>query len=212
MGNLVTKKQNKDKDKGKNSTNKTPVALNNCLMKFVIIGDVSTGKTCIMNKFCHNTFTDTHIRTIGVDFKRKTVDLDNNKIKLQIWDTSGDPRFESITNSYSRSAHGLIIVYDLTNRASFDQIRKNGWIQDRKKNNCPTNCTILVGNKADLKDFRQVNYEEAAQLAKDNGLQYIETDTKSGKNIDELFYTVYKVIFDQGGGFDMDNMPIVYVQ
>jgi len=136
-------------------------------------------------RFADNSFTDSYISTIGVDFKIRTVNIDGKKIKMQIWDTAGQERFATITTSYYRGAHGLIIVYDITSMDSFNSIKK--WLVDVERFASPTVLKLIVGNKCDLASRRAVDYKVAKKYADDLGIQLIEASAKEAVNIEEAF-------------------------
>uniref|UniRef100_A0A182P478 Ras-related protein Rab-43 n=1 Tax=Anopheles epiroticus TaxID=199890 RepID=A0A182P478_9DIPT len=160
------------------------------LFKIVLIGDSGTGKTCIVQRFKSGTFAESHGNTIGVDFSMKTVSVDGKKVKLQIWDTAGQERFRTITQSYYRSANGVLIVYDITKRSSFLSLQR--WI-DEVRRYTPSNVMIFViGNKSDLESEREIKFSEAQNLC-----QYIpevmfvmETSAKDNRCIDNAFMTL----------------------
>merc|ERR1712228_105547 len=143
------------------------------LFKLTLIGDAQTGKSCLMQQFVDNKFTQEYIPTIGVDFKSTSIETNNKIIKIQIWDTSGQERFRSITHSYYRTAHGIMIVYDITNRDSFLNVRS--WLEEIKKFASESVCKILVGTKYDLENERTVNGVEAQQLADEFDMLFYET-------------------------------------
>lgn len=124
--------------------------------------------------------------TIGVDFKIRTLDVNDRQIKLQIWDTAGQERFQSITANYYHGSHAIAIVYDITDRKSFDNLRK--WMNDVERLANPQVCKLIVGNKADLEDKRQVRREEGQAFADNLGVPYIETSAKTAYNVREMFY------------------------
>ena len=127
------------------------------LFKIVIIGNSGVGKSCLLLRFSDNTFREEELTTIGVDFKIKTLQIDNTLIKLQIWDTAGQERFSTITSSYYRGAHGIIVVYDVTNTNSFQQV--HSWIKN-VDDFAPKNCQkLLVANKIDLIEERVIKSE-----------------------------------------------------
>nr|XP_023020300.1 ras-related protein Rab-43 [Leptinotarsa decemlineata] len=132
------------------------------LFKIVLIGDCGTGKTCVVQRFKNGTFIERHANTIGVDFSMKTVVVDNKKVKLQIWDTAGQERFRTITQSYYRSANGVIIVYDITKRSSFLSVSR--WVEEVRRYSGNAVLLALVGNKADLETLREVEFEEAEAM------------------------------------------------
>ena len=119
------------------------------LYKILLIGNSSVGKSSIFNRYVDNCYSDLSVSTIGVDFKIKTLKINNKIIKLQIWDTNGQERFKAITNSYYRNSHGIIVVFDITDRKSFTGLRN--WLNDADRYSENT-CKILVGNKSDLND------------------------------------------------------------
>ena len=158
------------------------------LFKIVIIGDSGVGKSCMLLRFADGTFTDSFISTIGVDFKIKTLNIDNKKIKLQIWDTAGQDRFKSITSSYYRGAHGIILVYDITDNDSFRNIEK--WLGDIERYGLKDVNKLLIGNKCDLTEKRVVEYEKGKQLADNLNIIFIETSAKDSTNINDAFITM----------------------
>jgi Ras-related protein Rab-1A len=155
------------------------------LFKIVIIGDSGVGKSCMLLRFADGTFTDSFISTIGVDFKIKTLRIDDKKIKLQIWDTAGQDRFKSITSSYYRGAHGIILVYDITDKQSFANIET--WLGDIERYGLKTVNKLLIGNKCDLTDQREVDYETGQHLANELNISFIETSAKDSTNINDAF-------------------------
>eukprot|EP01117_Protostelium_nocturnum_P019122 TRINITY_DN819_c0_g1_i2.p1 TRINITY_DN819_c0_g1~~TRINITY_DN819_c0_g1_i2.p1 ORF type:complete len:194 (+),score=64.11 TRINITY_DN819_c0_g1_i2:194-775(+) len=155
------------------------------LFKLLLIGDSGVGKSCILLRFADNAFTDNFISTIGVDFKIKTIDIEGKKVKMQIWDTAGQERFQTITTSYYRGAHGLIIVFDVTNKVSFDNIKK--WLDDIERHASPSIVKCLVGNKCDLENKRVIDYSTAKQLADSLNISYMETSAKESINISQAF-------------------------
>jgi len=158
------------------------------LFKLLLIGDSGVGKSCLLLRFADDTYTDSYISTIGVDFKIRTVDLDTKTIKLQIWDTAGQERFRTITSSYYRGAHGIIIVYDITDKESFDNVRQ--WLFEIDRYASESVCKLLVGNKADLKNKRAVEYETAKAFADELNIPFLETSAKSATNVEQAFLTM----------------------
>ena len=135
-----------------------------------------------------DTYTESYISTIGVDFKIRTIELDGKTIKLQIWDTAGQERFRTITSSYYRGAHGIIIVYDITDRESFDNVKQ--WLNEIDKYACENVNKLLVGNKSDLDSKRQVDFDEAKAFADERGIPFLETSAKSATNVEKAFLTM----------------------
>ena len=163
------------------------------VLKLLLLGDSSVGKTSILNKYISNKFDESSISTVGVDYMDKIIDYNKFKIKLQIWDTSGEEKFRTITKNFYRNADGLLVVFDLTKKESYDHIRI--WINEAKENNDKLK-TILIGNKLDLKDERIVAIDVAKQFAEKNNLKYIETSAKDGTNINESFQAIIDLLFD----------------
>ena len=148
------------------------------------------------------------MNSIGVDFKLKNIEIDSKKIKLQIWDTAGQERFKTITTSYYKGAHAILVVFDITDRDSFDHVRN--WMADIDKFAKEGVLRILVGNKCDLAHSRQVSMEEAKEIANKYGIKYIETSAKDTINIDDLFistanYLLSKKIGGTGSGKGTQN-------
>lgn len=132
------------------------VACSDYLFKLLLIGDSGVGKSCLLLRFADDTYTESFISTIGVDFKIRTIDLEGKTVKLQIWDTAGQERFRTITSSYYRGAHGIIVVYDITDAESFSNVRM--WLKEVERYGSEGVCKLLVGNKSDLANRRAVEY------------------------------------------------------
>jgi len=159
------------------------------LFKLLIVGESGVGKTCMLLQFADKRFEETFLSTIGVDFKVREIDVEGKKVKLQIWDSAGQERFRNITSSYYRNCGGIIIVYDITKQDTFVKVTE--WIEEVRKY-VPSSPLLLVGNKCDLVDKRQVSKEEAQDLAKRLGLVFLETSAKTAENIDESFCAMAK--------------------
>ena len=156
----------------------------NFLFKLLIIGESGVGKTCLLLRFTDDSFTANHLTTIGIDFKIKIITLSGKLIKLQIWDTAGQERFRTITKTYYKGAHGIILTYDVTNQNSFKNIRN--WIKQIEANAQTNVCKVLVGNKCDKPD-RVVTEEEGKKLAEDFNMSFFETSAKTNQNVNEVF-------------------------
>ncbi|XP_076451088.1 ras-related protein Rab-43-like [Babylonia areolata] len=161
------------------------------LFKIVLIGDAGVGKTCVVQRFKSGTYTEKHGSTIGVDFTMKTLNIDDKLVKLQIWDTAGQERFRTITQSYYRSANGVIIAYDITKHSSFESIPR--WMEDVKRYAGSNIVKLLVGNKCDLEQLREVRKEEAGTLAKQLHMtDAVETSAKDNTNVEDAFLRIAK--------------------
>ena len=156
--------------------------------KLVFLGDPGVGKTSIITRFMYDTFDTAYQATIGIDFLSKTMYLEDRTVRLQLWDTAGQERFRSLIPSYIRDSSVAVIVYDLTNPTSFQNTRK--WLNDVRSERGNDVVIILVGNKTDLSDSRQVSTDEGAALAKELGVLFIETSAKCGYNVSALFRKV----------------------
>lgn len=162
------------------------------LFKLLLIGDSGVGKTCILFRFSEDAFNTTFISTIGIDFKIRTIELDGKKIKLQIWDTAGQERFRTITTAYYRGAMGIMLVYDITQEKSFENIKN--WIRNIEENASADVEKMLLGNKCELHEKRQVTRDRGEQLAVEYGIKFMETSAKSSINVDEAFFTLARDI------------------
>eukprot|EP01130_Rhizamoeba_saxonica_P005281 TRINITY_DN2121_c1_g1_i1.p1 TRINITY_DN2121_c1_g1~~TRINITY_DN2121_c1_g1_i1.p1 ORF type:complete len:143 (-),score=23.48 TRINITY_DN2121_c1_g1_i1:16-444(-) len=139
-------------------------------------------------------FTESYISTIGVDFKLKTIDIDGSMVKLQIWDTAGQERFRTITSSYYRGAHGILVVYDTTNPNSYNNVRI--WLQEIERYAEEDVKKIIIGNKCELVGERKVMYEEARDFCDELSCPLLECSAKDGTNVEEAFGIVAKLIKD----------------
>jgi Ras-related protein Rab-1A len=160
------------------------------LFKILLIGDSGVGKSCLLLKYVDNTYNETYISTIGVDFRIKTVKMKGKQIKLQLWDTAGQERFRTITSSYYRGAHAIVVVFDLTDPESFSNVGKM-WLKEIERfvNNCYT--IVLVGTKCDVPpNKRCVDRESIDEFAKSHNMKYVETSSKTGVGVDEVFNQV----------------------
>ncbi|KAG8854276.1 Ras- protein Rab-4B [Serendipita sp. 411] len=176
------------------------------LLKFIIIGEAGTGKSCLLNHFIQNTFKQHSQHTIGVEFSSRTINIGEKRIKLQLWDTAGQERFRSVTRSYYRGAAGALLVYDITNRKSFENLSR--WLADARALASPQLVTVLVGCKSDREDEREVEWAEASRWAAENGrrknpsihersishpfllstdLHFLETSALTGDNVESPF-------------------------
>lgn len=161
------------------------------LFKLLIIGDSGVGKSCLLLRFADNVFSTSHITTIGVDFKIRTVECDGEKVKLQIWDTAGQERFRTITSTYYRGTHGVIVVYDVTKGDTFANVKR--WLHEIDQN-CDHISRVLVGNKNDDPSAKVVLTEDATRFADQMGIQLFETSAKDNINVDEMFLAITRLV------------------
>jgi len=165
------------------------------LFKLIVIGDAACGKSCLLYRFTDNKFKGDSTHTIGVEFGSKTIEVGGKMIKQQIWDTAGQERFRSVTRSYYRGAAGCILVYDITSRDSYNHLVT--WLSDARALATPELVIVLVGNKTDLQEDREVTFLEASRFAQENDLMFIETSAKTGENVEEVFVKCAKTILNK---------------
>ncbi|XP_065887492.1 ras-related protein Rab-6A-like [Dysidea avara] len=156
--------------------------------KLVFLGEQSVGKTSLITRFMYDSFDNTYQATIGIDFLSKTMYLEDRTVRLQLWDTAGQERFRSLIPSYIRDSTVAVVVYDITNGNSFQQTNK--WIEDVRAERGNDVIIMLVGNKTDLADKRQVSMEDGEKKAKELNVMFIETSAKAGYNVKQLFRRV----------------------
>lgn len=177
----------------------------NYLFKYIIIGNTSVGKSNILIKFTRNKFDADFQPTIGVELGSKNIEIKKKVYRIQIWDTAGQEQFRSITRSYYNNSVCCVLVYDITQRNSFDDLIK--WL-DEINSNCPKSVIkILVGNKCDLINERKISFDEGKQFADENGLLFLEVSAKTGENINEIFYITADEIINnlQKGVYDLHS-------
>ena len=170
--------------------------------KILLIGDSKVGKTCLISRYAIGVFNEDYISTIGFDNRQKEEIINNEKVLVRIFDTAGQERFKSITANYLRNAEGVILVYDLTSTESFESLKF--WIESIKNNlgNDEPIPIIIIGNKIDLEDARQINKSVAEKFAKDNNYKYFETSAKTGEGVDDAFREIVKQILGRNDKFD----------
>ncbi|XP_038628318.1 ras-related protein Rab-43 [Tachyglossus aculeatus] len=185
-----------------------PDELYDFLFKLVLVGDASVGKTCVVQRFKTGAFSERQGSTIGVDFTMKTLEIQGKRVKLQIWDTAGQERFRTITQSYYRSANGAILAYDITKKRSFQSIPQ--WIEDVRKYAGSNIVQLLIGNKSDLSELREVPLEEAQSLAEHYEIICaIETSAKDSSNVEEAFVKVAtELMMRHGGPVFIEKNPV----
>lgn len=183
------------------------------IFKVILIGSAGVGKSSILQRYIQKIFTDTYSCTIGVDFFMKSIEIEGKNVKMQIWDTAGTEKYRSITTSYYRGAHAAFIVFDLTNKESFEALPQ--WIENYFKysNKDLEKNIILIGNKNDLVDKRIVTELDIENFAKINKMKYFETSAKNDVNIEESFryiaeklYKEYKEKYGEGSTVRKNNV------
>lgn len=176
-------------------------------LKILTIGESAVGKTCILLRFTDNKFMKNHLTTIGIDYKSKTIKVKNMSVKLKIWDTAGQERFRNITQQYYKGADGILLVYDITDRNSFEKVRE--WMKQIQSNTSKEKVgLILVGNKCDLEE-RQVSTEEGQALAKEFGILFSETSAYKDVNVNECFENLVSEIISKKEPDVVNVSPVV---
>eukprot|EP01013_Petalomonas_cantuscygni_P024301 TRINITY_DN45904_c0_g1_i1.p1 TRINITY_DN45904_c0_g1~~TRINITY_DN45904_c0_g1_i1.p1 ORF type:complete len:210 (-),score=30.71 TRINITY_DN45904_c0_g1_i1:541-1170(-) len=177
------------------------------LFKVVVIGDSGVGKSNLMTRYALDDFNIDSASTIGVEYMCRSVPVDGKEVKVQIWDTAGQERFRAISRSIYHGAKGALIVYDITNQASFDAVPQ--WLSELKRYVAPNTAIILVGNKVDLEHSRVVRREVAEQFARENGLAFLEASALNTTNVDKAFDLIVREIYNQnpGGGAALPPGP-----
>ena len=161
--------------------------------KVLLLGDSTVGKTCFLMRYTDNTFQEIHMSTIGLDYRLKSMTLKSGKnVKVQIWDTAGQDRFRAITKNYFKGAHGIILIYDVTNQLSFDNV--SNWINQIKEEASDKVTIFLVGNKIDDVENRKIQTESGKNLAENFQLQFYETSAKTGENVEKTFQALVEKI------------------
>ena len=175
------------------------------LFKYIIIGDAAVGKSNLLLRYAHGQFKPEYQLTIGVEFGAKNVSIGELSYRIQIWDTAGQENFRSITRAYYKNSACALVVYDISKRETFNNV--SDWIEDCRNQSPKTIYMILVGNKSDLEDKREVTKEEGKELADKYGLEFYETSAKTGENVEELFYNSAEEIAKKisQGYYDLEN-------
>ena len=168
------------------------------IFKLILIGNSGVGKSCILQRYTKHTFEESYKCTIGVDFLMKSIIINGQNVKLQLWDTAGQEKYKSMVSSYYRGANVALVVFDITSRPSFEALPI--WIENYYKNGPEQKNIILIGNKKDMEDERKVSQEEAEKFSETNNMMYFETSAKEGENIDYVFnYAAEKLVeFSKG--------------
>ena len=171
--------------------------------QILIIGDPSVGKTSIIRRYTNGTFKEEYLSTVGLDYYSKEEIIDGKTINIKLWDTAGEERYKSLTQNYFRNAEGVLLVFDVTNTDSFNNLKD--WISSIKLNMEGNNIFIpivIIGNKLDMEDQREITKEQAEQFVSENKYKYFETSAKTGEGIDKSIRELAVQILKQDGHMD----------
>ena len=164
------------------------------IFKVLLVGNSDVGKSSLILRYVDQIWNDVFVPTIGVDFKVKSLEIENKSIKLQIWDTAGQERFRNVISSYFKGEHGILLIFDITSRDSFKELEN--WLAEVEKNASTQILKILIGNKCDLEEEREISKDEGEAFAMRNGMQYIETSAKINTNVNEAFEALSKIMVE----------------
>jgi len=168
--------------------------------KLLLIGDSAVGKSSLLLRFCDNAFQEGTVNLTSVDFKSKNITIDGKTVQLQVWDTAGQERFRTITSSFYRGAHGIIVVYDITDQGTFNNVKL--WMQEIQRYASAGVCRMLVGNKVDLADRRVIEYNTAKEYADSLSISFAETSAKTGQEVEKVFEKLaIEIMRQQVGGW-----------
>ena len=167
-------------------------------IKIITLGDSHVGKSSLIVKYIENKFSNTYMSTIGFDLKHKQINLkDGTEAKIMIYDTAGQERFKSLAANYIKKANGILLVYDIADHSTFENIGM--WMESITEEKGDKLPIVLVGNKADLEDERQVLYKEGKDLAENKGFHFYETSCKNGTNVTECFLDLAELVYEKSG-------------
>jgi len=172
------------------------------LIRIITLGDSGVGKTCIMQRFCRDTFTESTLTTVGAEYYGKTIKVNDKNVTLQVWDTSGQERYRAIAPSFIKKAEGVVMAYDVTDRQSFEHVES--WMKTLENHGEKNVSVVLVGNKIDMPE-RTVEFLEGKRLADSHGIQFFETSAKNNINIEEAFVGLASEIKRRAEGGDFES-------
>ena len=165
------------------------------ICQILLLGDMAVGKTCLINRYTNGVFKEEYISTVGFDYYTKQEEINNKTVQVKLWDTAGQERFKTLTPSFLRNAEGVIIVFDVTSQDSFDNVK--GWINSIKSNLGEKIIPIIiVGNKIDMENMREISKEDGKKIASENDFKYFETSAKTGIGVDEAIKEIVNQILD----------------
>ena len=176
------------------------------IFKVVLIGDSGVGKTNILSRYVRDDFSIDTKATVGVEFGSKIIRINNTNIKIQIWDTAGQERYKSITNAYYKGAKGAFVVYDISRKETFNSVEK--WVDELKNNGDEGVCILLIGNKCDLEEQRQISTEEALKKAELYKIAFCETSAMQAVNIEKAFNIMVEEILKKVGKKEGENKTV----
>ena len=172
------------------------------IFKVLLLGNSDVGKSSLLLRFVDSVWNESFVPTIGVDFKVKTLDIGEKRVKMQIWDTAGQERFRNVVATYFRGSNGILLIYDITSRESFKNLES--WLIEIEKNASENVLKILIGNKNDLENERVISKEEGQDFANRYSMQFIETSAKMDTNVSEAFLTLAKLMME----FNSNGKPM----
>ena len=164
------------------------------IFKVLLIGNSDVGKSSLILRYVDQIWNDVFVPTIGVDFKVKSLEVDKKLVKMQIWDTAGQERFRNVISSYFKGAHGILLIYDITAKDSFKELEN--WLGEVERNANSQVLKILIGNKCDLEERREISKDEGEAFAMRNGMQFMETSAKINTNVNEAFEALAKIMVE----------------
>ena len=165
--------------------------------QILLIGDSSVGKTSLIQRYANGIFKEEYLATVGLDYYTKQEMINDITVLVKLWDTAGQERFKALTPNYFRNAEGVVLAYDVTNSESFDNLKF--WINSIKSNLGEKNIfipIIIIGNKIDMEDMRDITKEDASKFAKENNYKYFETSAKTGQGVDEAIRDLVNQILE----------------
>ena len=173
------------------------------IFKVLLIGNSDVGKSSLILRYVDQIWNDVFVPTIGVDFKVKSLEVDKKLVKMQIWDTAGQERFRNVISSYFKGAHGILLIYDITAKDSFKELEN--WLGEVERNANSQVLKILIGNKCDLEDRREISKDEGEAFAMRNGMQFMETSAKLNTNVNEAFEALAKIMVESSNKRNVIN-------
>ena len=178
------------------------------IYKLVLVGDSGVGKTNIMLRYLNKEFNQNTKATVGVEFGSKNIKIENKIVKGQIWDTAGQERYRAITSAYYKGAHGAFVVFDVTQRETFDAVDR--WVNDLRNNTDERLVIVLIGNKSDLEDKRAVKKEEGEDKARENEIAFLETSALTTDNIEKAFNEILNKVYEAYKTLEGENVEIEF--